>query len=157
MDVTMLVEEKKQLNNFLVTTFNSVLKLEETALKRSSYSDITIKELQLLQIVYERGLNGGDNTAGAIAKELKITPGTLTTAVKLLEKKGYVKRSQDTKDKRSVHILVTEKGEKTNLDNLAFHSELVDSLVDSLADDEIAGLKKGLVTVLDFFKEKINN
>ncbi len=153
----MLVEEKKQLNNFLVTTFNSVLKLEETALKRSSYSDITIKELQLLQIVYERGLNGGDNTAGAIAKELKITPGTLTTAVKLLEKKGYVKRSQDTKDKRSVHILVTEKGEKTNLDNLAFHSELVDSLVDSLADDEIAGLKKGLVTVLDFFKEKINN
>lgn len=149
----MLDEEKKQLNNFLVATFNSVLKLEETALKRSSYSDITIKELQLLQVVYERGINDGDNTAGAIAREMKITPGTLTTAVKLLEKKGYLKRVQDTKDKRSVHILVTEKGEKTNLENLEFHGSMVDAVQAVLTPEQMEGFKKGLSTLVDFFKD----
>lgn len=149
----MLDEEKKQLNNFLVATFNSVLKLEETALKRSSYSDITIKELQLLQVVYDRGINDGDNTAGAIAREMKITPGTLTTAVKLLERKGYLKRVQDTKDKRSVHILVTEKGEKTNLENLEFHGSMVDAVQAVLTPEQMEGFKKGLNTLVDFFKD----
>ncbi len=149
----MLEEEKKELNNFLVATFNSVLKMEETALKRSSYSDITMKELQLLQIVYERGIHDGDNTAGAIAKELKITPGTLTTAVKLLEKKGYLKRVQDTRDKRSVHILVTEKGEKTNLENLAFHGSMVNSVAAQLSEEELTGFKKGLSALVDFFRQ----
>ncbi|MDO4542276.1 MAG: MarR family transcriptional regulator [Bacillota bacterium] len=153
----MLEEERKELNNFLAATFNAVLKLEETALKKSSYSDITIKELQLLQVVYERGINGGDNTAGAIAREMKITPGTLTTAVKLLEKKGYLQRVQDTKDKRSVHILVTEKGEKANIENLEFHGSMAESVSKILTEEEMTGFKKGLGSLVGFFKEMEKN
>ena len=53
---------------------------------------------------------GGDNRSTAIAAALGITAGTLTSAVNLLEKKGYLLRRRDERDKRVVHLLPTERG-----------------------------------------------
>ena len=50
---------------------------------------------------------GGDNRSTAIAAALGITAGTLTSAVNLLEKKGYLLRRRDERDKRVVHLLPT--------------------------------------------------
>ena len=51
--------------------------------------------------------HGTDNRATAIAAVQGVTAGTLTTAVNLLERKGYVERQRDEKDRRAVRILPT--------------------------------------------------
>ncbi|MEG2406029.1 MAG: MarR family winged helix-turn-helix transcriptional regulator [Clostridiales bacterium] len=145
---------KKEINEFLVETFNDILKIEESTLKKSPYSNVTMKEFHLLETVYRRGKNNGDNTAGAIAKELRVTPGTLTTAVKLLEKKGYLKRLKDAKDKRSVHIVVTKLGEKANVDHQKFHNDMVEDIISVLSEDESKAFLKGLKTLGDFFEQQ---
>ena len=44
-----------------------------------------------------------------IANRLSVTVSTLTTNMNGLERKGYIMRERSTKDKRVVHVLLTDK------------------------------------------------
>lgn len=47
-----------------------------------------------------------------IASFLKITPPSATSMINNLEKKGYIKRIRGEKDRRSIYLTLTEKGNK---------------------------------------------
>jgi DNA-binding MarR family transcriptional regulator len=49
-------------------------------------------------------------THNEIALELEVTQGTVTFLVDGLEKEGFVKRTSDAEDKRTVYVELTEKG-----------------------------------------------
>ena len=53
----------------------------------------------------------GLNTAKGIATQLGITPGSLTAAITVLERKGYVQRMPDPHDRRRVQISLTPRGQ----------------------------------------------
>ena len=91
----------KELNLFLVRVFNEILRTEERDLA-GRFPDLSLRELHLIEEVCRAEEEGRDNRATAIAAAQRVTAGTLTTAVTLLEKKGYLERRRDEKDRRAV-------------------------------------------------------
>ena len=145
--------EYSQINNFLVTVFNEVLRTEEISLKTKEFHNLSMREMHVIEAVCDAA-KSGKNTASEIAFSQKITAGTLTTAIRTLEKKGYVLRSQDQRDKRVVRILPTEKGITANEVHATFHHEMVSSIMSTMKEDELAMFVKGLAAVQDFLQNK---
>ena len=118
-------QHREELNRFLVEVFHQVLKTEELALSRAK-GELSLRELHLIEEVCRAADLGLDNRATAIAAAQRVTAGTLTTAVSLLERKGYLERRRDEHDKRVVRILPTEKARQANREHERFHEEMVD-------------------------------
>lgn len=79
----------KEINDYLVSVFNDIMTIEETELKKSQFSDLSIKEMHTIEAI---GLHN-QKTATEVAKELSITGGTLTIAIKNLVKKRLCGKS----------------------------------------------------------------
>lgn len=156
---------KNKILNIYSNTINDILKIEENA-HIGRPNDITLKEMHLIEATF--GAMKYDNPARAfdIAASLRITQGTLTTAVNALEKKGFLVRERDDDDKRGVRISLTEAGRKAREQHLAFHEELAEEILSTVGTDDArslvrsmevahkfylkkeASLKKGMVTIL---------
>ena len=83
-----------------------------------------------------------------------MTAGTLTTAVTLLEKKGYLLRRRDERDKRVVRILPTEKAREADARHAKFHQEMVEDCLSALSEEEAVVFVRALGTVASFFRAK---
>lgn len=142
------------INNFLVEAFNEILKSEEISLNKE-YKNLSVKEMHVIEVVCE-GEKTGDNMANILARKLKVTAGTLTTAVSQLEKKGYLVRERDANDKRIVRITSTDSGKKAQEYHRQFHEKMVNAIIDKLDDEETAVLVKALGNVTEFFREEYN-
>ena len=148
-----MTDAYEQINNFLVTVFNEVLRTEEASLKTSKTHDLSIGEMHVIEAVCnaEKTQN---NTSSSIANSQRITAGTLTTTINTLEKKGYVLRKQDSRDKRVVRISPTEKGETANEIHSSFHHKMVNSIMSAMNPEELSMFVKGLDAVQKFFENK---
>ena len=118
---------RAELNRFLVEVFDEILKTEEESLA-GSFSDLSLRELHLIEEVCRAEDEARDNRATAIAAAQRVTAGTLTTAVSLLERKGYLERRRDERDRRAVRIWPTEKARAADQVHAAFHREMVSLL-----------------------------
>lgn len=143
------LEKREILNHFLVKVFNEILKSEEKAIGRIGSPPVSVREMHVIECVCN--LQDGDNRAASIAAHLHITAGTLTASVSLLEKKGYVQRIRDTKDRRVVHICPTEKGISANRLHQAFHKRMIDHVLTALEHDDQDAFLLGLQHISAFF------
>lgn len=144
---------RQQINQFLVEAFHEILKTEELAL--ASYApDLTLREFHLIEEICQAQDRGTDDRATAIAASQRITAGTLTTAATQLEKKGYILRRRDEKDRRVVHLLPTEKGRQANRQHSCFHVEMVHDVLDTLTREETEVLAQALERIARFFRRK---
>lgn len=146
-------EHGAMLNRFLVDAFNEILRTEELCLAASG-KDLSLRELHLIEEVCRAEDEGRDNRATAIAAAQRVTAGTLTTAVSLLEKKGYLERRRDEKDKRVVRILPTERARRAEEHHAEFHQEMVTHVLAILTPEETEVFTKALGSVADFFHHK---
>lgn len=144
----------KIINKFLVEAFNEILKSEEIALNKG-YKNLSVKEMHVIEVVCE-GEKTGDNMANTLAKKLKVTAGTLTTAVSQLEKKGYLKRERDAADKRIVRITSTDSGKAAQEYHRLFHENMVNAILENLNEEETVVLVNALGHVTDFFRAEYN-
>jgi DNA-binding MarR family transcriptional regulator len=64
-------------------------------------------EIHLLQVIRE----GGDPSAGEMAKRLGISNGAVSQTLKRLEKKGVIYKTKDPALKNKLTVTLTEKGE----------------------------------------------
>lgn len=144
---------KEELNRFLVEVFDEILKTEETCLA-GAFQDLSLRELHLIEEVCRAVDNERDNRATAIAAAQRVTAGTLTTAVSLLEKKGYLERRRDDRDRRAVRIWPTEKARKADRIHAAFHREMVDEIMNALSGQEVEVLASALKSLTHFFQDK---
>lgn len=144
----------KELNYFLVKVFNEILRVEETSLKIGDFKNLSVREMHVIEAVCFANENGADNRSSDIANALRISAGTLTTTVALLEKKGYLLREQDTHDKRIIRLYATEKGMNANLFHQNFHEQMVSNVIETLDKDEVEILIKGLKSLKAFFDSK---
>ena len=104
-----------------------------------------------MHIIEAIGLSG-ENTMSSVAKKLKITAGSLTTAVNALVRKAYVKRERSEEDRRVVYIALTEKGEKAFYHHEQFHRQMTNAVIEKLDDEEIDALVKMLKDISAFFR-----
>ena len=146
-----MTNEYAEINNFLVKVFNSILRTEEARLKTKEFKNLSMREMHVIEAVCGAAA-GKSNTASEIALSQNVTAGTLTATVSTLEKKGFVIRRQDQKDKRMVRIFPTEKGKTANEIHQSFHHEMVSAIMSVLNDDELKVFVKGLAAVQRFFE-----
>ena len=139
----------KEINDYLVSVFNDIMTIEETELKKSQFSDLSIKEMHTIEAI---GLHN-QKTATEVAKELSITGGTLTIAIKNLVKKGYVERVRNEQDRRVVHLKLTNRGRLFYRVHQKFHQTMVNAALKGLDTDERQAVVKGLKHLHDFLHE----
>jgi len=147
-------KSKEKMNRFLVGTFNTILRLEEKVLENLTNNHLSISEIHLIETIFET-MKKTDNTSTNIAQAAGITLGSLTTAVKTLEKKGYVVRERDVSDKRIVHIVPTPIAIFINEEHTRFHEKMVEDIISNLTFEEVGALVHALSKVENFFNRQI--
>ena len=148
--------QKERLNRFFVHVFNQILSWEEKSFKESGITDITLRELHVIEAVYHL-IESRNNKMADIAEFLSITPGSLTTSVNILVKKGYLKREGSESDRRVVYIVPTEKAAKVNEIHTKFHSDMIDEALPLIDGDRIEPLLDALERLEVFFEERCGN
>lgn len=144
MDIT------KKLNDILVSLFNSVLKMEEDAIKNSSKHNLSITEVHTLAAIGA----GRARTMTQVAASLKISVSTLTTAINKLVDKKYVNRFRVPEDRRIVKIELTQEGVEAVQEHEDFHRKMIDDVLAELNQDEQGILLNSLDNLHNFFKRQ---
>ncbi len=142
---------KEELNTFFVGCFYSILKQEENSLEGITNGKLSLKEIHVIEAI-KKTMNKGDNTHNGVAKMLDITPGSLTVAVNVLEKKGYVAKKGNEKDKRVTHLELSSLGEYINSCHDKYHEEMIAAVVKITNIDEQKILISSLKKLHEFFK-----
>jgi DNA-binding MarR family transcriptional regulator len=140
----------EQLNHFLVNVFNEILRIEEGCLRSGEFRNLSVSEMHLIEAVCEAEASQ-KNRSSDIARSLGISPGTLTTDVTFLEKKGCIVRIKDSEDKRIVRIFATDKGRQAYKAHEEFHARMVADISETLSPEETDILIKGLKSLETFF------
>ena len=122
----------QRLNSLLVQLFNDILHIEEKVLKSSEIKDLSITEMHTIDAIGTQG----NRTMGEIAHDLRITVGTLTSAINRLIKKGYAERTRTEVDRRVVLVSLTEKGMQAYKIHADFHKEMVEATLNSCDDNQ---------------------
>ena len=146
------MENKKEeiLNRLLVKLFNDILHIEEKAMKNSEFTNLSITEIHTIDAIGKEG----NRTMGEIAHDLRITVGTLTTAINRLIKKGYVERKRIEEDRRVVLVNLTEKGEEVFNIHSIFHKDMIDTILETFKSEDLETLTKLLYKISTFFEKK---
>lgn len=143
-------QTEELLNKLLVQLFNDILHIEEKSLKNTEFTDLSITEIHTIEAI---GV-GKSRTMGEIAHDLRITVGTLTTAITKLIKKGYVERKRIEEDRRVVLVNLTSKGEDVYNVHQIFHEEMIHAMLNKFSDEEEKVLALSLEKLNNFFEEK---
>jgi DNA-binding MarR family transcriptional regulator len=139
-------------NEILVDIFNDILTIEQRALNEGEFKDLSITEIHTIEAIsmYE------SRSMSEVALDLKITVGTLTTAINNLVKKGYVVRKRIEEDRRVVLIQLTKRGKLAYRIHEKFHKDMVKETIEGLSEGEEEVLVTALEKLNSFFKSKYN-
>ncbi|ETA73227.1 MarR family transcriptional regulator [Ligilactobacillus equi] len=140
---------EQEINDSLVRIYTGIMWIEENELRKSKFSDLTMKEMHAIHEIsmYDQ------KSASQVAKGLHLTPGTLTSTINRLEKKGYVKRIRSESDRRVIRLGLTKKGRIIYRSHEAFHNMMVKSFLKDLNQNEIAIIERALHNLEGFLKE----
>ena len=144
---------EEQLNAVIVDTYRSILKVEETILKRSDKIDLTINEMHLIESV-GKGKNK-QRAISEIAEDLGITLPSVTVGINKLMKKGYVEKIRSEEDARIVYVSLTRMGKKIDSVHRYFHESMVRSIIRDMNEEEQQALYKGIMKLDQFLKEQL--
>ncbi len=136
------------MNEMLVKLFNHVMDMEGDAVITEEYKDITNNDMHIIEAI---GIETPRNMS-EIAHRLHVTVSTLTINMNGLEKKGYIRRERSQKDKRVVHVTLTDKGRKAFYHHRDFHKKMIKAIVKDLSEREMEILYRCLENLNNFFE-----
>ena len=144
---------EEQLNEVIVDTYRSILRVEENILKRSDQTDLSISEIHMLEAVGK----GKDRrrTISELAEVLNITLPSVTVAINKLMKKGYVEKVRGEEDGRIVYVSLTRQGRRIDSAHRYFHESMVRSIIRDMTESEVQALYKGVMKLDTFLKEQL--
>ena len=144
---------EEQLNEVIVDTYRSILRVEENILKRSDQTDLSISEIHMLEAVGK----GKDRrrTISELAEVLNITLPSVTVAINKLMKKGYVEKVRGEEDGRIVYVSLTRQGRRIDSAHRYFHESMVRSIIRDMTESEMQALYKGVMKLDTFLMEQL--
>lgn len=144
---------EEQLNEVIVDTYRSILRVEENILKRSDQTDLSISEIHMHEAVGK----GKDRrrTISELAEVLNITLPSVTVAINKLMKKGYVEKVRGEEDGRIVYVSLTRQGRRIDSAHRYFHESMVRSIIRDMTESEMQALYKGVMKLDAFLKEQL--
>ena len=145
-----MAEYEERLNFLLTDTFDNILNMEQKMLKHI-HNALTISEVHLIDAV---GRSDKTNTVSEIANVLNLAVPSVTIAVNKLVKKGYLNKTKNPDDGRSVYIILTREGKKIYRLHRYFHIKMIQALCSSLTENEKTVLLNGVEKLDDFFRSE---
>ncbi len=145
----MKIKDTDFINESLINVYDSIMRIEESEIRKSRFKDITAKEVHLVHTI---GLHDRKTTS-EVAHILKLSKGTLTANLNNLERKGYVMRIANQEDHRIINLGLTSKGRLLYRAHDAFHKLLVKRFLRGFDDDDIRLIKQAMVNLEDFIDE----
>jgi len=91
-----------------------------------------------------------------LAAHMGVTPATMSLAIDRLERKGYVVRLRDAKDRRRVHVRLTSAGVRVREASSVLDPTRVESLVARLSDEERRRAIEGLALLARAAQEQMH-
>lgn len=140
------MEKIREINDTLVRLFNMVLKLEEGALKDSTFGNLSITEIHTLEAITV----DKTKTMTQVATELGITVSTLTAAINKLVQKGYVHRFREEEDRRKVKIQLTDSGRAAVKEHESFHMDMVSEALATMNPEEVKRFSNSISGIFEF-------
>ncbi len=118
--------------------------LESNAFQQDGFSELSLRQVLYMETIARLKHPSFSELAG----ELGITRPSVTTLVGKLIRTGFVQKVQDGEDRRSFHIVMTEKGRHFTEMHHKTHQQVVKSLIgrlDTAEVEELAGLLNKIV------------
>ena len=144
-------KQKNILSDYVLHSALHMLTLEEQCLKRTCESDLSVRELHVIEAVASL-MDSGKNTMAEIAKYLHVSPASLTAAVNVLVKKGYVCREYSSSDRRVIYINLTERGDSANRKYLDFVRNFLEYVGCDLDEESADKMIDALMKALEYFE-----
>jgi len=100
-------------------------------------------ELSMRQVLYMDTIARlGHPSFGELAETLGVSRPSVTTLVGKLIRNGYLDKVQDGEDRRSFHIILTEKGNQFSQTHQNMHVRIVEALTSRLKENEVKQLSE---------------
>ena len=142
-------QDQNYINNALVDVYDNIMRFEEQQIRGSRFRDINARERH---IVHAIGLHD-HKTTSQVAREFRMSKGTLTAHLNNLERKGYIERHRNPDDRRVINLGLTSKGRLLYRVHDAFHRRLVNSFLAGMDDDDRQLIKQALMNLEEFLDE----
>ena len=88
-----------------------------------------------------------------LAKKMKLTPPTITSGIKKMEKQGLIERRPDEQDQRIMRLYLTEKAENCLEQVWGVINKMEEMLVSGFSIEEKILLRRFLLQMLDNLKQ----
>ncbi|MDJ0535002.1 MAG: MarR family winged helix-turn-helix transcriptional regulator [Xenococcaceae cyanobacterium MO_207.B15] len=134
MDNTLLYQLLERIGNLL------------RAEQRLVGNEFGLQEVHLQVLLYLSQCNRYSNTPLGVTEYLNATKGTVSQSLKVLEKKGYIVKEADAKDRRVVHLILTAQGKK--LLKQFIPPSLFTNAIKELSDEQLNSLETQLSLLL---------
>ena len=144
-------QNESMIDRVLVHLFNDLLRIEEKTLQKQ-VGDLSMREVHIIEAVCAAQTE--DNTMTVLAATLRVTVGSLTVAIKTLERKGYVQRLRSETDKRRVHVIPLAPALEVEQHHRAFHQRMVAAVTGAISHYELEVLIKSLHAIYDYFYDQ---
>ncbi|WP_334109536.1 MarR family winged helix-turn-helix transcriptional regulator [Thermodesulfitimonas autotrophica] len=125
----------------LLREVNHLLRQEMRHLFRDA--GFTFPQLSVIHVLRKRGRA----TVHEISAELKLKDSTVSGILDRLEGRGFVTRTRSEKDRRVVHVELTEKFAALHDDLHARVNEYMDAILSRAGEEELYKIVEGLTTL----------
>ena len=144
-------QKENMIDQVLVHLFNDLLRIEEKTLQKH-VGDLSMREVHIIEAVC--AAQAEDNTMTVLAAILRVTVGSLTVAIKTLERKGYVIRQRSDSDKRRVHVLPLPPALVVESHHREFHRRMVDAVTTAVPPEQLDVLLNSLHAIYTYFYDQ---
>lgn len=144
-------QNKSMIDKVLVHLFNDLLRIEEKTLQKHAGA-LSMREVHIIEAVC--AAQAEDNTMTVLAATLRVTVGSLTVAVKTLERKGYLIRQRSDTDRRRVHVLPLPPALEVEKHHREFHRRMVDAVTTAVSPEQLDVLIQSLHAIYDYFYDQ---
>ncbi len=138
------MEQIEELSKLLVEFFEKFSSWETGVVRGKP---LTLSQIHAVEILNSQGAL----KMKELAEKMGVTTGTLTVLVDRLEKAGLVERRPHETDRRSIRVLLTDKGLSLAQEHHKLHRRLTQELTSSMSKEEISSLVGHLKKMLGAF------
>lgn len=126
--------------------------LERTSMRMEATLGVTAQQRLIIRCV---GKYPG-MTSGQLATLLHLDPGTISTSIGRLERKGLLQRRQDSRDKRRVTLGLTADGRALDEPTPGTIEHAVERLLESADVKETAATRRMLDKLVELLSEEVD-
>lgn len=145
---------KKQteiLNDYFLHSALHMITLEEQCLRKKCANNLSVKEYHVIEAVAAL-TDQNKNTMAEIAKYLHLSPASLTTAVNVLVKKGYLIREYSSHDRRVIFVQLTDNGAMANREYLDFLRDMIAYITKDIDEQSADSMIEALFKLSEFLE-----